>query len=67
MEHEGVRISSRNLRTFPWVSEREADGRLKLHGAYFAIADGVLASARRGERGIRSRLSRAPDGAPAAR
>ena len=42
MEHQGVRISLRNLRTFPWVTEREAAGRLKLHGAYFAISDGVL-------------------------
>ena len=42
MELEGVRLSLRNLRTFPWVSERELDGRLKLHGAYFAIADGLL-------------------------
>jgi len=42
MELEAVRVSLANLRTFPWVSEREADGRLKLHGAYFAIADGVL-------------------------
>ncbi len=42
MELEGVRVSLANLRTFPWVREREADGRLKLHGAYFAIADGVL-------------------------
>jgi len=42
MELEGVRISLRNLRTFPWVSEREQDGRLKLHGAYFAIDDGIL-------------------------
>jgi carbonic anhydrase len=42
MELEGVRISLRNLRTFPWVREREAAGRLKLHGAYFAISDGVL-------------------------
>ena len=42
MELEGVKVSLRNLRTFPWVREREADGRLKLHGAYFAIADGVL-------------------------
>ena len=40
MEHEGVRISLRNLRTFPWVREREEDGRLRLHGAYFAISDG---------------------------
>lgn len=42
MELEGVRLSLRNLRTFPWVTEREANGRLKLHGAYFAIADGIL-------------------------
>ncbi|MGZ8326158.1 MAG: carbonic anhydrase [Allosphingosinicella sp.] len=42
MELEGVRVSLANLRTFPWVREREADGRLKLHGAYFAISDGVL-------------------------
>jgi carbonic anhydrase len=42
MELEGVRVSLTNLRTFPWVREREAEGRLKLHGAYFAISDGVL-------------------------
>jgi carbonic anhydrase len=42
MEHEGVRISLGNLRTFPWVAEREQAGRLKLHGAFFAISDGVL-------------------------
>ena len=39
---EGVRISLRNLRTFPWVREREEAGTLKLHGAYFAISDGLL-------------------------
>ena len=42
MELEGVRLSLRNLRSFPWVRVREADGRLKLHGAWFAIADGIL-------------------------
>lgn len=42
MEHEGVRISLRNLRSFPWISEREASGRLTLHGAYFKISEGVL-------------------------
>ena len=42
MEHEGVRLSLRNLCSFPWVRERVASGRLKLHGAYFAIADGIL-------------------------
>lgn len=40
--HEAVRLSLRNLRSFPNVAEREAAGRLKLHGAYFAIADGRL-------------------------
>jgi len=42
MEHEGVRISLRNLRTFPWVTEREQAGTLRLHGAVFAISDGIL-------------------------
>ena len=42
MEMEGVKLSLRNLRTFPWVREREEAGELKLHGAYFAIADGIL-------------------------
>jgi len=42
MEMAGVRLSLRNLRSFPWVREREAVGRLKLHGAYFAISDGLL-------------------------
>ena len=42
MELEGVRVSLKNLRTFPWVREREAEGLLKLHGAFFAISDGAL-------------------------
>jgi carbonic anhydrase len=42
MELEAVRTSLANLRTFPFVAEREAEGRLALHGAYFAIADGLL-------------------------
>ncbi len=42
MELEGVRVSLRNLRSFPWVREREAQGRLRLQGAYFAIVDGIL-------------------------
>ena len=42
MELEGVRLSLRNLMGFPWVRERVESGRLTLHGAYFAIADGVL-------------------------
>jgi carbonic anhydrase len=42
MELEGVRVSLANLRSFPFVAEREAAGRLALHGAYFSIAEGVL-------------------------
>ena len=42
MEQEAVRVSLQNLRTFPFIQEREAAGRLKLHGAVFAITDGVL-------------------------
>jgi carbonic anhydrase len=42
MEMEGVKVSLKNLRTFPWVAEREVGGSLRLRGAFFAIADGIL-------------------------
>lgn len=42
MELEGVRTSIKNLHTFPFVQERVDAGKLTIHGAYFAIADGVL-------------------------
>ena len=42
LELETVRVSLDNLRTFPFVAERVADGRLKLIGANFSIAEGVL-------------------------
>lgn len=42
MEEEGVKVSLANLRTFPWVKAKEESGELKLVGAFFAIADGVL-------------------------
>ncbi len=42
LELEGIRTSIANLRTFPFVAEREAAGTLKIHGAYFGIEDGVL-------------------------
>ncbi|MEG3151710.1 carbonic anhydrase [Sphingomonas sp. ZT3P38] len=42
LELETVRVSIRNLRTFPCIPEREAAGALRLRGAYFAIADGIL-------------------------
>jgi carbonic anhydrase len=42
LELETVRVSIANLLTFPFVAERAAAGSLRIHGAYFAIADGVL-------------------------
>ena len=42
MEREAVKVSLANLRTFPWIAEREQAGKLKLHGAHFAIAEGRL-------------------------
>lgn len=42
MEQEAVKVSLANLRTFPWVAERESAGKLKLHGAHFSIAEGRL-------------------------
>ncbi len=42
LELEGVSTSLANLRSFPFVAEREAAGTLKLHGCWFAIAEGLL-------------------------
>jgi carbonic anhydrase len=42
MEHAAVRVSLANLRTFPCIREKEAQGELTLRGAFFAISDGVL-------------------------
>lgn len=42
MEMAAVKVSLANLRTFPCVQEKENRGTLKLHGAFFAISDGVL-------------------------
>ena len=41
-EEAVVRLSIENLRTFPWIAEREAAGELTLTGLHFGIADGVL-------------------------
>jgi carbonic anhydrase len=41
-EHEVIKLSLANARTFPWIAEREANGRLRLHGASFDIRYGVL-------------------------
>ena len=42
MELEAIRVSLANLRTFPWIAERENAGKISLHGAHFAIAEGRL-------------------------
>ena len=42
MEWEAVKVSLANLRTFPWIAEREDAGQLTLHGAHFSIAEGRL-------------------------
>lgn len=41
-EYEVVKISLANLMTFPWLAERVAAGKLRLHGAWFAIDSGLL-------------------------
>jgi carbonic anhydrase len=42
LELEGVRNSLTNLRSFPYVAQRERAGLLKLHGCHFSIAEGRL-------------------------
>ena len=42
LELEAVKESLSNLRSFPFVAEREALGLLTLHGCHFAIAEGQL-------------------------
>jgi carbonic anhydrase len=42
MELASIRQSLINLRTFPWLAERERAGDLALHGLWFDVADGSL-------------------------
>ncbi len=42
LELDAIKVSLNNLRSFPYIAELETAGMLKLHGAYFGIADGVL-------------------------
>jgi carbonic anhydrase len=41
-EMANVRVGLANLRTFPWIAEREAQGAIALHGLYFDITKGEL-------------------------
>lgn len=42
LERRGIAVSIENLRTFPFISSAEQDGRLALVGAHFDIASGRL-------------------------
>lgn len=42
MERAAIGVSLANLRTFPCVRRKEAEGTLRLRGAIFSISDGVL-------------------------
>jgi carbonic anhydrase len=50
IEAELVRLSLANLLTFPWIAEPVSAGRLVLHGYWFDVHNGVLASV--GEGGL---------------
>ncbi len=41
-EYEGIKVSLKNLETFPFIKNRVDDGQLNLHGWYFNLADGSL-------------------------
>lgn len=41
-EQEVIKLTLRNLRSFPWIEEREAAGRVILHGAHFDVRTGHL-------------------------
>ena len=63
-EEAVVRLSLDNLRTFPWIAEREAAGELALSGLHFGIADGVLRVAARTGPVRGAGLSRTGDASP---
>lgn len=42
LEEAAIRQSLVNLRTFPFIEERENDGRMKLVGCHFSIGEGQL-------------------------
>ena len=42
LSHASIIQGLVNLRGYPWIEEREREGKLTLHGAYFGISDGHL-------------------------
>jgi carbonic anhydrase len=41
-EHETLKISLNNLRSFPWIREAIRNGALTIHGWYYSLASGEL-------------------------
>ncbi len=41
-EQSAVRLSLKNLQTFPWIAERLANGTLSLHGWYYDLATSTI-------------------------
>ncbi len=52
LEFEAIKQTLSNLRSFPMIQVLEQRGYLHLHAAYFGVADGRPAGARRGYGGI---------------
>lgn len=44
LEQEAIRVSLRNLLTFPWIAERVGTGALTLHGWHYGLAEGELSA-----------------------
>lgn len=42
LELEAIKVSLENLRSFPFIAEREARGEIMLHGAWYAIGEATL-------------------------
>ena len=42
LERLSVRNSIKNLRTFPYIRQKEAEGKLTLHGAWFDVSTAEL-------------------------
>ncbi len=42
LELEAIKLSIENLRSFPFIAEREKRGEIKLHGAWYAIDEASL-------------------------
>lgn len=42
VEHEGIRISLNNLRSFPWIDEKVRSGDLQIHGWWVDLVAGRL-------------------------